>query len=142
MLRDTSTYLLELMYDPDDVIAYLFPHKGEGFDGADFATAMTRNQARFLPARSSDAQKPCDIPSRQERGGTELPVERKILENVNALVLLSSHGARTKVGLVVGHGATADLAVQKIPGISAFHLAFTFDDQYRLIARDLGSTGG
>ncbi|MCJ1464927.1 hypothetical protein MMC07_003542 [Pseudocyphellaria aurata] len=125
------------MYDPD-VIAYLFPHEGKGFDGADLAITMARKKARLSSAGNSVAHKPRDIPSRQDRGGTEPPVEG---ENINALALRFSCGARTKVGLVVGHAATADLTVQKNPGISTFHLAFTFDDQYRLIVRDLGSRG-
>lgn len=105
------------MDDPDDAILYLFPHNGEGFDGAEFATAMPENKSRFLAGSPSDALKRRDIP-RQERGGTELPVKRGLFEN------------------------TDYLAFQNIPVISNFHLTFTFDDQYRLIASDLGSRGG
>ncbi|MCJ1424194.1 hypothetical protein MMC29_002081 [Sticta canariensis] len=130
------------MDDPDDVILYLLPHKSEGFDGAAFATAMPENKSRFLAGRGSDALKPPKIPHRQERGGTELPVERGLLENTDCLVVRFSQGARTRVGVVAGLAAHADLTIQKIPGISTFHLAFTFDDQYRPIVRDLGSTGG
>ena len=88
------------MDDPDDVVLYLLPHRGEGFDGAAFATAMPKNQSRFLPAPRSDAVGPRDIPRRQERGGTELPVERGLLENTDCLVVRFSHGPKTRVGVV------------------------------------------
>lgn len=103
---------------------------------------MPQNKSRFLAARRSDALKPQDIPCRQERCGTELAVERGLLESTDCLMVRFSHGARSHVGVVGGHALNADLALQNIPGISKFHLAFTFDDQYRLIVRDLGSTGG
>lgn len=53
-----------------------------------------------------------------------------------------SDGARTRAGVVSGHATSANLALQNILGVSAFHLAFTLDDQYKLIVMDLGSTGG
>lgn len=127
--------------DPD-IILYLYPSKGEGYDGASFAISMPQNDSRFLAARRSDALKPRDIPRRQERGGTELPEERGPLEKTDCLVVRFSHGARTRVGVVCGCAPNVDLAFQNLPGISKFHLAFTFDDQNRPIARDLGSTGG
>lgn len=130
------------MDDVDDIILSLFPHRGEGFDGAAFATAMPENKSRFLAARPSEAPRQHDIPRHQHRAGTELPVERGLLQNTDCLVLRFSQGARTRVGVVGGHAANVDLVFQDISGISNFHLAFTFDDQYRLIARDLGSTGG
>ena len=130
------------MEEPEDVILYLFPHRGEGFEGAVRATAMPENKSRFLAARRSDALKPHEIPRRQERGGTELPVERGLVENTDCLVVRFSHSARTRVGVVCGHALNANLVFQNIPGISKFHFAFTFDDQYRPIVRDLGSTGG
>ncbi|KAL8725456.1 MAG: hypothetical protein Q9166_007350 [cf. Caloplaca sp. 2 TL-2023] len=130
------------MDDPDDVILYLFPHSGEGFHHAARATARSENKSRFLAARRSDAPKPRDIPHRQERAGTELPEERGLLEKTDCLVVTFSHGARTRVGVVCGCAPNVDLVFQDLPGISKFHLAFTFNDQNRPIARDLGSTGG
>lgn len=126
--------------DLDDVILYLLPHKGEGFDGAAFATSMPENKLRFVAARHN-LPKHCSI-RQQEREGTELPVEYGLLENTNCLVVRFSHGARTRVGVVAGCAANTDLTFQNIPGISKFHLAFTFDDMNIPIARDLGSTGG
>lgn len=126
--------------DHDDVILWLLPHKGEGFDGAAFATSMPQNQSRFVAAHH-DVPNQRHIP-REERGGTELPVEYGLLENTDCLAVRFSHGARTSVGVVGGCAANADLAFQDIPGISKYHFAITFDDQNRPIVRDLGSKGG
>lgn len=125
--------------DCDDVILWLLPHKGGGFDGAAFATSMLQNKSRFVAARH-------DVPKqripREERGGTELPVEYGLLKNTDCLAVRFSHGARTSVGVVGGCAANVDLSIQDIPGISKYHFAITFDDQNRPIARDLGSRGG
>lgn len=109
------------MDDPDDVILYLLPQRGEGFNGAAFATAVSQNKSRLVKAiHRSDALKPRDIPRREERGGTELPEERGLPENTDCLVVRFSHGARTRVGVVGGCDARADLVFQDIPGISRF----------------------
>ncbi|KAF2023510.1 kinase-like protein, partial [Setomelanomma holmii] len=58
------------------------------------------------------------------------------------IVLRFSDGAKTAHGVVGGCGANVDLAFPSMAGISAFHLAFTFDMKNRPIIRDLGSKGG
>ena len=127
--------------DHDDVILWLLPHKGEGFDGAALATSMPQNKWRFVAAHH-DVPKQRHI-RREERGGTELPVEYGLLQNTDSISVRFSHGARTSVGVVGGCAANhADLAFQDIPGISKYHFAITFDDQNRPIVRDLGSKGG
>jgi hypothetical protein len=132
----------EPMYNPEDVIAFLVPHESLGLKVAMDATRFAPNKARFLAGGSLEALKLCDIPSRRERGGTERPVVGDGLKKIDCLVLLFSHGGTTSVGLVLGSASTADIVIPKGPGISTFHLAFTFDNQFRLIARDLDSTGG
>ncbi|KAK3336820.1 kinase-like domain-containing protein [Cercophora scortea] len=120
----------DLDLDLDDVILFLLPHKGEGFEGAAFATDLLENNQTT------------QHPSTRERGGTELPDEYGLLENTDCLVLRFSHGSRTSIGVVGGCAENAELAIQDIPGVSKFHLAFTFDDRNMPIARDLGSKGG
>jgi hypothetical protein len=83
-----------------------------------------------------------DIPSRQDRESTEWPEEQRGLESSACLVLRFSHGAKTRHGVVAGCAPNVDLPLQKRPGVSRFHLAFTFDDKDRPIARDLGSLCG
>ena len=130
---------MDKMY-PRDVILWLLPHKGEGFDSATFAIADSKNQLRHVSARHDPPKQP-DI-AREERGGTELPVEYGFFKNTACLVFLFSHCARTSVGIVGGCAVNADLVLQDLPGVSRYHFSITFDEQSRPIARDLGSTGG
>jgi len=69
--------------DFKDVVLFLLPHKGEGFEGAAFATSMPENKSRFVKARQNIA-KPRSIP-RHEREGTVLPEEYGLLENTDCL---------------------------------------------------------
>ena len=126
-----------------DIFAYLYPSRGEGYDGASYAICMPENESRFLAAVSSKrSEKASEITDRHERGGTVLPEERGALEDTNALVCRFSDLHRTGDGLVIGCASDADIAIQPWPGISRFHLALTFDDDGWPIARDLGSSGG
>ena len=131
--HDTSANRLDLMDGPDNdnVILWLLPHKGEGFDGAAFATSMPQNKSRFVAAHHQ-VPKQRHI-TREERGGTELPVEYGLLQNTDCFAMRFSDGARTSVGVVGGCAANADLAFQDIPGISKYHFAITFDDLNRPI---------
>ena len=52
--------------DPDDVILWLLPHKGEGFDGAAFATSKPENKLRFVAARR-DVPDNAAFPEKSER---------------------------------------------------------------------------
>ncbi|EJT79579.1 hypothetical protein GGTG_04664 [Gaeumannomyces tritici R3-111a-1] len=132
--------------DLDDVILFLLPHKGEGFEGAAFATSMPENKSRVVEARhNNNMAKPHSsiVTPRHEREGTELPEEYGLLENTDCLVLRFSHGARTSIGVVGGRAGHVDLVFQNIPGRQArSHLAFTLDETNMPIARNLGSTGG
>ena len=114
--------------DHDDVILWLLPHKGEGFDGAAFATSRPQHKSRFVAAHH-EVPKQRHIPrDREERGRTELLVEYGLLQNTDCLAVRFSDGATTSVGVVGGCAANADLAFQNIPGISKYHFAITFDD--------------
>lgn len=66
--HDISAHLLDPMDDlgPDDVILWLLPHKGEGFDGAAFTTSKPENKLRFVAARR-DVPEQRDIPQMSER---------------------------------------------------------------------------
>ena len=127
--------------DPD-IFAYLYPCRGEGYDGASYAISMPENESRFLAAPSSNSSEPSELADRHERGGTELPEERGVLEKTDALVCRLSDLHRTGDGLTMGCAPSADIPIQPWPGISKFHLALTLDDDGWPIARDLGSSGG
>ena len=141
-IHDTSAHVSINDFNFDDVILYLLPHSGEGYDGAAFAISMLRNKSRFVAARH-DLPKHRDIP-RQERDGTEQSVERELLENTDCLVVRFSDDAKTHVDVVdeCERDANIDLTFQNILGISRFHFVFIFDEQNISIAKNLGSTGG
>ncbi|KAL8678787.1 MAG: hypothetical protein Q9186_004897 [Xanthomendoza sp. 1 TL-2023] len=124
--------------DSDDVIAWLVPHRGEGFDGAVLATSMSENKSLFVAARH-DLPKQREIP-REERGGTELPVEYGLLHNTDSLAVRFT--ARSSLGAFIGCAANNHLRIPNIRGVSRYHAAITFDDKNRPILRDLGSKGG
>lgn len=137
---DTIPPLLE-MTDPD-IILYLYPNDGPGNGGAVDAIYTFRGGSRYMPPRRRDALEQYDIYSRQDRESTEQPEEQRGLESSACIVLRFSDGAKTRLGVVAGCAPNVDLPFEKQPGISRFHLAFTFDDKDRPIARDLGSLCG
>ena len=94
-----------------------------------------------MPPRH-DALKPSEILDLRDRESTEQPEEQNGLENDACLVLRFSDGARTRLGVVAGCGENVELRLAKQPGVSRFHLAFTFDEKNRPIVRDLGSLCG
>ncbi|KAI9676091.1 MAG: hypothetical protein M1817_000834 [Caeruleum heppii] len=129
------------MTDPD-IILYLYPNDGPGYGDASLAIVMPENESRRAPPRRRDSSGTHRILSRQDRESTELPEEYRSIEDRPCIVFRFSDGARTRYGVVAGTGANVDFRLPKQPGISRSHLAFTFDDQNRPIARDLGSTCG
>lgn len=139
---DTLVHRLDLMrdFDPGDVILWLLPHTGAGFDGAEVTTDLSKNKSRLIAARCG-AAKEREI-TRVEREGTEVPQERGSFEDTPSLVFLFSHGARTSLGVVGGCAMDADFHISDMVGVSRYHLAITFDAQNRPILRDLGSTSG
>ncbi|KAI1121074.1 kinase-like domain-containing protein [Nemania abortiva] len=124
------------MEDLSDVMLYLFPHQSTsplGIDEAKLTIDSTLNQQRVLEVRLQD----------KSRKQLLLPNQRPHFGISKGLVLRFSDGARTHHGVVCGSDPNADLHFVSSDGIvSKYHLAFTFDDQNRPIARDLGSRGG
>jgi hypothetical protein len=143
--------------DDDDAIAYIYPAVGtQGYLAAarsiDESTASPlylgprRRRPRVVETSQSG---PPDIFARHER---EQTVEEE--EDADAGQL---HGdldyeacirvtfdsiPKTRYGLRVGRDSDAEFRVLDLPGVSAYHFALTFDANYRLIVRDLGSTYG
>ena len=125
-----------------DIILYLYPSDGPGYRNAENVISMPQNEPRYMPPNRRVTPEPGDSLSRQDRESTEQPEEQRGLESTACLALRFSHGAKTRLGVVVGCGRNVDLPLRKLPGISRFHLAFTFDDKNRPIVRDLGSLCG
>ena len=49
---------------------------------------------------------------------------------------------KTSRGLIFGHNKDSDVKLPYSPGLSGFHFSISFDDQWRLIVKDLNSTHG
>jgi hypothetical protein len=49
---------------------------------------------------------------------------------------------KTRFGLRTGRSGDAELPLANLPAVGFYHFALTFDDDYRLVIRDLGSTCG
>ncbi|KAI6443584.1 hypothetical protein MCOR15_011186 [Pyricularia oryzae] len=127
------------MTDPD-IILYLYPIDGLGNKGASYAISLPENKSRFVPAAASSSNNVHR--SRQDRDATEEPEERGRFNGDPCIVLRFSQGARSRLGVVTGRAPDVDFVLPKLPGVSRFHLSFTFDDQNRPIVRDLGSLWG
>ncbi|KAG9250830.1 kinase-like domain-containing protein [Emericellopsis atlantica] len=127
-----------MAFEPEDVIAYLFPHKGEGFPDAASAVGYKKNKRRFKAAERT----PDSARDSQERSGGEDSIDENLIENLDGLVLLFSHGAKTGAGIVLGHSDSSDVVLRERKGVSRSHVALTFNDQNMLVARDMGSSGG
>ncbi|GAB1311994.1 hypothetical protein MFIFM68171_02204 [Madurella fahalii] len=120
-------------YDDDDnVIAYIYPAVGTlGYDKAAHSIKMNRASPLYRTPRRRRPQVveapqpgPPDIFARHEREPT---VEEEEDE---------------EEGLRAGQGSDAELHLPRLPGVSAYYFALTFDTNYCLIVRDLGSKGG
>ncbi|EGX94716.1 protein kinase [Cordyceps militaris CM01] len=64
-------------------------------------------------------------------------------QSLNPHIRISfNHVPKTSHGLVFGCGKQCDVVLPDERSISAHHFSITFDEQYRLIVRDLNSTAG
>ncbi|OAA58602.1 Protein kinase-like domain protein [Niveomyces insectorum RCEF 264] len=123
-----------------DLIARLYPSQ----DGAGIATeAVTAkwNVTRMVPATVSAPETTYD---HHEREATQDPVDSggSHLDCYPCLELRFSQPPATSHGYVFGWDAKCDVRLARMSGISFHHLALTFDDQYRLVIKDLGSLAG
>ncbi|KAL2184991.1 kinase-like protein [Thermothelomyces heterothallicus CBS 203.75] len=134
------------MEDPD-LIACLYPFvdgKVVGENAQDVIEAGAKRH-QFIPPRLSEVNEEPQL-SRSEREST--PLERP-REKVPAyfyhpgLELRFSRSPQTPFGFVFGTDENSDIVLPKsISTISFHHFALTFDDHYRPIVKDLGSSNG
>ncbi len=137
------------MEDDLDIFAYLCAARRLDGDLALIAFSMDENSSRRVGPLSRAAARPQETKTgrdgdTQSREATEEPEDGGdgYLESSECLRLRFSEGASTRHGLVVGRGPLADIRLPRAPGISSYHFALDFDDQNRLIVRDLVSTYG
>ncbi|KAG6003509.1 hypothetical protein E4U21_002000 [Claviceps maximensis] len=127
------------MKDLDDVILFLVPHIGRGFNDTVTVIQSPHNISRVCRA---------PIAEKFDDSVTRLLTKQycaddwELINHTDCLVLRFSDGARTNAGVIAGRASHADLTLDNILEASNHHLAFTFDAQKRLIVRDLGSANG
>ncbi|KAK4108019.1 hypothetical protein N656DRAFT_449837 [Canariomyces notabilis] len=144
-------------YGDDDVIAYLYPAVGtQGYLEAarsideSAASPLYLGPRRRRPRVVETSQSgPPDIFARHERERTveeeEDEDEGQLYGDLDYEVCIRvtfDSIPKTRYGLRVGRDSDAEFRVLDLPGVSAYHFALTFDANYRLIIRDLGSTYG
>lgn len=142
--------------DDDNVIAYIYPAVGtEGQTGATSSIRMNTNHPGYLPSRRPRPQaldllhapvaqpgRPPDIFYRRDREPTVEEEEHDPLEYEASIRVTFDQIPMTRFGLRTGRSGDAELPLLDLPAVGYYHFALTFDDKYRLIVRDLGSTCG
>ncbi|KAL2256261.1 hypothetical protein VTK26DRAFT_1918 [Humicola hyalothermophila] len=127
-----------------DLIACLYPFVDNEADGEEATVVIKANKSRRVPARLTKTKQP--QLSRRSREST--PLEQPH-EEVPAyfchpgLELRFSRGPQTPYGFVFGRDKNSDIVLKYgIQSLSAYHFALTFNDHYRPIVKDLGSSNG
>ncbi|KAL8646767.1 MAG: hypothetical protein Q9210_005942 [Variospora velana] len=140
--------------DDDNVVAYIYPALGtQGYRGAVRCIEENTANPGYLPPTRRGPQVPevqhgpLDIFARREREATvdeedEEEEEHDDLRYEACIKVTFDHVPKTTYGLRAGRSDVAELRLVKLPGVSFFHFALTFDANYRLVVRDLGSTCG
>ena len=132
-----------------DIFAYLYPGiVTQGSHAATIAIDYTANRGRYIEPRrqrsplASPQPHSTDSDDRSERAGTEVPEEHNILDYSACLRLSLSDVPKGTLGLEAGWSSSADIRLPKITGVSRRHFYLTFNDDYCLIVKDVGTTAG
>lgn len=140
--------------DNDNVVAYIYPALGtHGHSGAAMSIRENKKHPGYLsPKRSRpDAPDqapvtphpgPPDIFHRSDREPTADEEEHDPFEYEACIKVTFDQIPKTRFGLRSGRSDDAELRLAKLANVGFYHFALTFDDDYRLIVRDLGSTCG
>lgn len=135
--------------DNDNVVAYIYPAVGTaGYDGAATSIKMNQKHPGYLPSKRCRPQPldglvalhrgPPDIFGRSDRELTVDEEEHDPLEYEACIKVTFDQIPKTRFG----RSTDTELPLAGFPAVSSYHFALTFDDDYRLVVRDLGSTCG
>ncbi|KAI1112120.1 kinase-like domain-containing protein [Nemania sp. NC0429] len=130
--------------DPDNIILYLLPPIGRGLhDIANAQRTINRDKNKSFQVKKSPIKSKED----EEIDGDDQIVGDDKVDKVKRkapfCLAVRFSDARTSHGVVCGTGLNADLTIpDSFMSISSHHIAFTFDERNRPIARDLGSISG
>ncbi|KAI0391195.1 kinase-like domain-containing protein [Xylariaceae sp. FL0594] len=137
--------------DKENVIAYLYPVIGSKGCGSTVAAIEDDKGSLLYRSPKKVRPKPVETPQQQAgetlaRDQREQTLERKKVGNprdyLPFIQVTFDYIPKTRYGLRIGRGKDADLCFPQAGGVSNYHLALTFNTDYRLIVRDLGSRQG
>ena len=140
-----------VMDDDDNIVAYIYPAiKTEGYIRAAEAIEWNAADPGYIPPRRPRPQVlrspphsgPPNIFNRHDHEPTVDEEEHDPLEYEPCIKVTFDHIPKTRIGLKVGRSEEAEFRLEPLPGVGFYHFALTFDDNYCLIVRDLGSTCG
>ncbi|KAL8310410.1 hypothetical protein RB597_010310 [Gaeumannomyces tritici] len=125
---------------PRTIFAWLLP-TGRDVTDAKASISLPGNRRFLAPAQRT---KPSPHPV------TDCDDEQSVAESpghdendyIDRLGLSFEDRPKIARALVVGWHSKCDIVLTKSKGVSRYHFAFLFDDQNRLVVRDLGSTTG
>ncbi|KAF2962963.1 hypothetical protein GQX73_g10609 [Xylaria multiplex] len=136
----------------EDTILTMYPAPDVGYSNAIGAIKHNkeRDMKRSNPATSkvSPSIKPVNERTRESTAEPEQVDKQEqvdVPDSENGYRLTFSNGAKTSFGFVIGCDPQSDFVlkgIEDIKRISRYHFAFQFDDEYRLIVKDLTSTWG
>ncbi|KAL7935635.1 putative serine/threonine protein kinase [Trichoderma chlorosporum] len=125
-----------------DFFAYLFILQAQGYINNSLTNIEEIKQLWIMPQRGKQSSETSNLRCREDRESTEETEVYDELLDSPSLGLKFSDGAKTNSGAVMGWDEKCDIILPKIPGISRYHAALTFDKENRLIVRDLNSSCG
>ena len=108
-----------------DIIASIYPFEDYAGNG-EAVVRDIENQHRLISTQPIVAEDDSSPPNYHGAG----------------LALRFSQPPRVGNGFVFGYGLDCDIILPHLPGIGVHHFAITFDEQYRIVVKDLDSTGG
>ncbi|KFH48245.1 Inhibitor of nuclear factor kappa-B kinase subunit beta-like protein [Hapsidospora chrysogenum ATCC 11550] len=121
-----------------DIVAYLYILP----ETVPAALDVLKSSSRYVPPRQKPSRP--SQHSRRQRQSTEPPEDEGASSSLGhspCLVVKFSDIPRTNRGLVFGSNEYCDVVVN-VKGMSQCHFSLTFDEQRRLIVKDLGSLIG
>ncbi|KFY94134.1 hypothetical protein V500_03404 [Pseudogymnoascus sp. VKM F-4518 (FW-2643)] len=131
--------------DDDNVVVKIYPNF-EGYFGAELSIRINAKHAGYLPPKcrpqTLNLLHDPDIFRRSDREMTVKEEEQDPLDCEACIKVTFDQIPKTRVGLRAGRSEDAELRLVELPNVSFYHFALTFDEHYRLVVRDLGSTCG
>lgn len=139
----------------DGIIAYIYPAVGTTgqFGGRKVIESNSGHPGYCPPTRESPFvdsssrlgpphHRSLDILGESNRKRIMDEKEHNVLEYEPCIKVAFDHVPKTRYGLRFGYGGDAELFLGFDPIIGRYHFALTFDDDFHLVIRDLGSTNG